>query len=115
MSDFRTETDSLGEVRVPADKPWGAQTQRSLEYFSIGKDLMPREMIPAYAILKKAAADANYSVKWLEGKAHALIVTACDEILAGKLSAEFPLDRAPEAFAQAATKGVLKVLLRPAG
>ena len=45
MSDFRTETDSLGEVRVPADKLWGAQTQRSLEHFSIGKDMMPREMI----------------------------------------------------------------------
>jgi len=91
MSDFRTETDSLGEVRVPADKLWGAQTQRSLEYFSIGKDLMPREMIPAYAILKKAAADANHSIKWLDGKAHALIVTACDEILAGRYDDMFPL------------------------
>jgi fumarate hydratase class II len=91
MSDFRTETDSLGEVRVPADKLWGAQTQRSLEYFSIGKDLMPREMIPAYAILKKAAADANHSIKWLDGNAHALIVTACDEILAGRYDDMFPL------------------------
>jgi fumarate hydratase, class II len=91
MSDFRTETDSLGEVRVPADKLWGAQTQRSLEYFSIGKDLMPREMIPAYAILKKAAADANHSIKWLDGKVHALIVTACDEILAGRYDDMFPL------------------------
>ena len=54
---FRIETDSLGEVEVPADKLWGAQTQRSLEHFSIGTDLMPREMITAYAILKKAAAD----------------------------------------------------------
>ena len=63
MTEFRTETDSLGEVRVPADKLWGAQTQRSLEHFSIGKELMPREMIPAYAILKKAAANANYAVK----------------------------------------------------
>ena len=52
---FRKETDSLGEVSVPAEKLWGAQTQRSLEHFSIGKDLMPREMITAYAILKKAA------------------------------------------------------------
>jgi hypothetical protein len=52
---FRKETDSLGEVYVPADKLWGAQTQRSLEHFSIGKDLVPREMIMAYAILKKAA------------------------------------------------------------
>jgi fumarate hydratase class II len=51
MADVRTETDSLGEVRVPADKLWGAQTQRSIEHFSIGRDLMPREMITAYAIL----------------------------------------------------------------
>ena len=56
MAGTRTETDSLGEVYVPADKLWGAQTQRSLEHFSIGRDLMPREMIAAYAILKKAAA-----------------------------------------------------------
>ncbi len=53
MTEFRTETDSMGEVRVPQDKLWGAQTQRSLEHFSIGRDLMPREMITAYAILKK--------------------------------------------------------------
>ncbi len=56
MADTRKESDSLGVVEVPADKLWGAQTQRSLEHFSIGRDLMPREMITAYAILKKAAA-----------------------------------------------------------
>ena len=56
---FRVESDSLGEVNVPADRLWGAQTQRSLEHFSIGKDLIPREMITAYAILKKGAANAN--------------------------------------------------------
>ena len=61
MTDFRKETDSLGEVLVPADKLWGAQTQRSLEHFSIGQDLIPREMIAAYAILKKAAANANHA------------------------------------------------------
>ena len=61
MPDTRTETDSLGEIQVPADKLWGAQTQRSLIYFSIGSDLMPREMITAYAILKKAAAIANHA------------------------------------------------------
>jgi fumarate hydratase class II len=54
MSGVRKETDSLGEVDVPADKLWGAQTQRALEHFSIGKDLIPREMITAYAILKNA-------------------------------------------------------------
>ena len=56
MADMRKEFDSLGEVDVPADRLWGAQTQRSLEHFSIGKDLIPREMITAYAELKKAAA-----------------------------------------------------------
>jgi len=55
MPEDRTETDSLGEVKVPADKLWGAQTQRSLEHFSIGKDLIPREMITAYAILNPSA------------------------------------------------------------
>jgi fumarate hydratase, class II len=59
MTDFRKERDSLGAVEVPADKLWGAQTQRSLEHFSIGHDLIPREMITAYATLKKAAAIAN--------------------------------------------------------
>ena len=60
MTEFRTETDSLGAVEVPSDKLWGAQTQRSLEHFSIGQDLMPREMIAAYAILKRCAAVANH-------------------------------------------------------
>ena len=68
MTEFRIETDGLGEVRVPADKLWGAQTQRSLEYFSIGTDLMPREMITAYAILKKAAANANHAGERLDDR-----------------------------------------------
>src|SRR6266404_1246395 len=67
MSNMRKESDSLGVVEVPADKLWGAQTQRSLEHFSIGKDLIPREMITAYATLKKAAATANHA-----GKRHAV-------------------------------------------
>jgi fumarate hydratase class II len=91
MSDFRKETDSLGEVDVPSGKLWGAQTQRSLEHFSIGTDLMPREMISAYAILKKAAANANYAAKQLDGQSHKLIVQACDEILAGQHQDMFPL------------------------
>ena len=91
MTEFRKETDSLGEVRVPADKLWGAQTQRSLEHFSIGKDLMPREMITAYAILKKAAANANFAGKRLDHKRHNLIVQICDEILAGQHHDMFPL------------------------
>ena len=61
MNTHRTEQDSLGSVEVPADKLWGAQTQRSLEHFSIGHDLIPREMITAYAILKRSAAIANHA------------------------------------------------------
>src|SRR5499433_448703 len=91
MPDMREETDSLGVVEVPADKLWGAQTQRSLEHFSIGKDLIPREMITGYAILKKAAAIANHDGKRLDSKPHKLIVHVCDEILAGQHHDMFPL------------------------
>src|SRR5438132_12302098 len=91
MSDPRVESDSLGRVAVAADKLWGAQTQRSLEHFSIGKDLMPREMITAYAILKKAAAAANRAGKRLDDRRYELIVQACDEILAGHHHDMFPL------------------------
>jgi fumarate hydratase, class II len=91
MTEFRKETDSLGEVNVPADRLWGAQTQRSLEHFSIGKDLIPREMITAYATLKKGAANANFSGKRLDQKQHDLIVQVCDEILAGQHHDMFPL------------------------
>jgi fumarate hydratase class II len=87
----RVETDSLGQVRVPADRLWGAQTQRSLEHFSIGKDLIPREMISAYAILKKAAANANHAGGRLDDQRHKLIVQVCDEILAGEHEDMFPL------------------------
>jgi len=89
--EMRKEMDSLGIVEVPADKLWGAQTQRSLEHFSIGKDLIPREMVTAYAILKKAAAIANHDGKRLDGKRHKLIVHTCDEILAGQHQDMFPL------------------------
>jgi fumarate hydratase class II len=88
---MRTETDSLGAVEVPADKLWGAQTQRSLQHFSIGKDLMPREMIGAYAILKKGAAIANHKGGRLKDEQFKLIVQACDEILAGQHQDMFPL------------------------
>ena len=89
--EFRTETDSLGEVRVPSDKLWGAQTQRSLEHFSIGQDLIPRAMIAAYATLKKAAANANHDGKRLNDQQHRAIVQVCDEILAGQHEDMFPL------------------------
>src|SRR2546421_3105229 len=91
MNNIRKETDSLGMVEVPADKLWGAQTQRSLEHFSIGKDLIPREMITAYATLKKGAANANFAGKRLDQKPHDLIVQVCDEILAGQHHDMFPL------------------------
>src|ERR1700680_4793296 len=88
---WRVENDSLGEVKVPADRLWGAQTQRSLEHFSIGQDLIPREMISAYAILKKAAANANHVGKRLDETRPQLIVQVCDEILAGQHHDMFPL------------------------
>ena len=88
---FRVESDSLGKVNVPADRLWGAQTQRSLEHFSIGKDLIPREMITAYATLKKGAAIANHAGKRLDDERYRLIVQTCDEILAGQHHDMFPL------------------------
>ena len=91
MTEFRRETDSMGAVDVPADKLWGAQTQRSLEHFSIGHDLIPREMITAYAILKRSAAVANHDGGRLHDTAHELIVKTCDEILAGQHHDMFPL------------------------
>jgi len=91
MASMRQETDSLGVVEVPADKLWGAQTQRSLEHFSIGQDLIPREMITAYATLKKAAAIANHDGKRLDDQRYKLIVKTCDEILAGQHHDMFPL------------------------
>jgi fumarate hydratase class II len=91
MTEFRRETDSMGAVEVPADKLWGAQTQRSLEHFSIGQDLIPREMITAYAILKRSAAVANHAGKRLDDKAYDLIVRACDEVLGGQHHDMFPL------------------------
>jgi fumarate hydratase class II len=91
LADTRKETDSLGEVDVPADVLWGAQTQRSLEHFSIGHDLIPREMISAYATLKKAAASVNHAAGRLLEDQHRLIVQSCDEILSGRYSDMFPL------------------------
>jgi len=91
MGDVRIESDSLGDVQVPADKLWGVQTKRSLQHFSIGKDLIPREMITAYAVLKRAAATANHASGRLDAERCRLIVAACDEILAGQHHDMFPL------------------------
>jgi fumarate hydratase, class II len=89
--EMRKESDAMGEILVPADKLWGAQTQRSIEHFSIGKDLMPREMIGAYAVLKKACANVNRASGRLPSDIHKLIVQVCDEILAGQHHDMFPL------------------------
>src|SRR5258706_9696680 len=91
MTNMRTENDSLGAVEVPGDKLWGAQTQRSLEHFSIGRDLIPREMITAYATLKKGAATANHAGGPLDEQRYELIVQGCDEILAGERHYMFSL------------------------
>jgi len=88
---FRTESDSMGEIEVPADKYWGAQTERSLIHFSIGKDLMPIEVIHAFGILKKSAALTNCDLNKLSDDKTALIVQAADEVVEGKLDDHFPL------------------------
>ena len=89
--EYRIEHDSMGEVQVPADRYWGAQTQRSFQNFPIGTEKIPMEVIRAFAILKKAAAIANNRLGKLDDKRLALISQACDEILAGKLDDNFPL------------------------
>src|SRR5437867_1461179 len=90
-SHVRIETDSMGEIAVTADKYWGAQTQRSLIHFAIGYDVMPREMIRAFGILKKACALVNNDLGKLPDDKLKLIVQACDEVIEGKLDEHFPL------------------------
>jgi fumarate hydratase class II len=87
----RVETDSMGPIDVPADKYYGAQTARSLANFDIGGEKMPTEIIRAFAILKKAAANANFKLKLMDKKTRDLIVAASDEVIAGKLADHFPL------------------------
>ena len=90
--EYRTEHDTMGDVKVPAEKYWGAQTERSRNNFRIGPEAsMPREIIYAFAYLKKAAALANVELGVLSAAKSELIATVCDEILAGKLNDEFPL------------------------
>ncbi len=92
IMEFRIEKDTMGEVRVPAEKYWGAQTQRSLSNFKIGEPAsMPREIIVAFGILKKAAAHANFELGVLPKEKMELISAACDEIIAGKHFDQFPL------------------------
>jgi fumarate hydratase, class II len=89
--DYRIETDSMGEVKVPAGKYWGAQTQRSIDNFKIGEDKFPREMIRALGILKKAAAMTNQELGVLPLPQAELIIRAADEVIEGKLDSHFPL------------------------
>ena len=88
---MRTESDSMGNIEVPANHYWGAQTQRSLLHFAIGHDVIPRELIRAIGVLKKSAAIVNAELKLLTDEQANLIVQAADEVIEGKLDAEFPL------------------------
>lgn len=89
--DYRIEKDSMGEIRVPADKLWGAQTQRSFENFQIGTEKIPHAMVTVFAYLKKAAALVNKELGVVDGDRADAIAAACDDILAGKLDDNFPL------------------------
>src|SRR5688572_23658254 len=87
----RSESDSMGTIDVPADRYWGAQTERSLHHFNIGRDLMPIEVVHAFGILKKAAAEVNRDLGLLKPDVADLIVKAADEVIGGKLDDHFPL------------------------
>lgn len=91
MTTSRIETDSMGEIAVPGDKYWGAQTERSLHHFNIGADLMPREVTYAFGTLKKAAALTNLELGQLNNDKAALIIQAADEVTSGLLDTHFPL------------------------
>jgi len=88
---FRVETDTMGEMKVPSDRYWGAQTQRSLINFAVGEDRMPRAVIRALGILKKAAAQANHDLGKLPADKLDAISKAADEVIAGKHDSHFPL------------------------
>jgi len=87
----RIEKDTMGEIRVPSDKYWGAQTQRSLNNFKIGNHKMPIEIIRAFGILKKAAAIVNHDFGILSSEKEEIIILVCDEIISGSLDDHFPL------------------------
>src|SRR5208282_1366338 len=87
----RTESDSMGKIEVPSNVYWGAQTQRSLLHFNIGRDTMPPELIRAFGVLKKACALVNQDLGKLPPEIAKLIVKAADEVIAGKLNDQFPL------------------------
>lgn len=89
--EYRIEKDTMGEMKVPADRYWAAQTQRSYQNFQIGGEVMPREITHAFGILKKAAAIANYRLGKIDDEKLNAIKTACDEVISGSLNGHFPL------------------------
>ncbi|WP_144498476.1 class II fumarate hydratase [Bacillus pumilus] len=91
MTEFRIEKDTMGEIKVPKDKFWGAQTQRSKENFKIGSEKMPKEVVNAFAILKRSTAIANERLGNLESEKAEAIATVCDDIISGKYDEHFPL------------------------
>ena len=91
QQNYRIEHDSMGEIRVPSDALWGAQTQRSLEHFAIGTDKFSPHFIKAFALVKKAAAQCNLSLGAMDASSAELIVKVCDEILSGQHADQFPL------------------------
>ncbi|MFL0436784.1 class II fumarate hydratase [Bacillus pumilus] len=91
MTEFRIEKDTMGEIKVPKDKFWGAQTQRSKENFKIGSEKMPKEVVNAFAILKRSTAIANERLGNLESEKAEAIATVCDDIINGKYDEHFPL------------------------
>src|SRR5215471_8019184 len=91
MADTRIETDTFGPIEVPADRYWGAQTERSRRNFRIGAELMPPPVIRALALVKRVAADVNCELGLLDARRAGAIVTAAEEVMAGKLDDHFPL------------------------
>ena len=89
--EYRIEKDTMGEMKVPADRYWAAQTQRSYQNFQIGGEVMPREITHAFGILKKAAAIANHRLGKIDDEKLNAIKTACDEVISGSLNGHFPL------------------------
>ena len=89
--DFRLENDSLGNIKVPKDKFWGAQTQRSIKNFSVGDELIPLDIIYSLTLIKKAAAITNFDLGILETSKKDLIILSCDDILNGMFDDQFPL------------------------
>jgi fumarate hydratase class II len=91
MNEVRLERDTFGEIAVPVERLWGAQTQRSLEHFDISQERMPAALLHALTRVKRAAAEANAALGLLEAAKARAIVAAADEVLAGRWEAEFPL------------------------